>query len=101
MCQRRMTWAADAPPSKHSSRGKHAVQKGKTGGIAVFFRNGEDAMADKFNPAPTDKHADTPKERSAADKKSVDELKKGLKDSFPASDPPSNTQPPKTVDDAG
>jgi hypothetical protein len=57
-------------------------------------------MADKFDPAPTDKHADTPKERSAADKKSDDELKKGLKDSFPASDPPSNTQPPKTVDDA-
>jgi hypothetical protein len=26
-------------------------------------------MADKFDPAPTDKHADTPKERSAADKK--------------------------------
>ncbi len=33
-------------------------------------------MADKLDPAPTDKHADTPKERSAADKKSVDELKK-------------------------
>jgi len=57
-------------------------------------------MADKFDPAPTDKHADTPKERSAADKKD-DELKNGLKDSFPASDPPSNTQPPKTGGDAG
>jgi len=30
----------------------------------------------------------------AGDKKGDDELKKGLKDSFPASDPPSNTQPP-------
>jgi hypothetical protein len=58
-------------------------------------------MAEKFDPAPTDKHADTPKERSAGDKKADDELKKGLKDSFPASDPPSNTQPPKTVEDAG
>jgi hypothetical protein len=37
-------------------------------------------MADKFDLAPTDKHADTPKERSAADKKADDELKKGLKD---------------------
>jgi hypothetical protein len=55
------------------------------------------AMADKFDPAPTDKHADTPKERSEADKKADDELKKGLKDSFPASDPPSNTQPAKSV----
>ena len=41
-----------------------------------------------------------PKERSAADKKADDELKKGLKDSFPASDPPSNTQPAKSVEDA-
>jgi hypothetical protein len=57
-------------------------------------------MADKFDPAPTDKHADTPKERSAADKKD-DELKNGLKDSFPAFDPPSNTQPSKTGGDAG
>ena len=57
-------------------------------------------MADKFDPAPTDKHADTPKERAGADRKADDELKKGLKDSFPASDPPSNTQPAKSVDDA-
>jgi hypothetical protein len=58
-------------------------------------------MAEKFDPAPTDKHADTPKERSAGDKKADDELKKGLKDSFPASDPPASTQPPKTANDAG
>jgi hypothetical protein len=58
-------------------------------------------MTEKFNPAQQDKHADTPKESSAADKKADDELKKGLKDSFPASDPPSSTQPSKTVSDAG
>ena len=33
-------------------------------------------MADKFDPAPTDKRADTPKERAAADKKADDELKR-------------------------
>jgi hypothetical protein len=58
-------------------------------------------MAEKFDPAPADKHADTPKQRAAADKKADDELKNGLKDSFPASDPPSSTQPSKTVKDAG
>ena len=50
-------------------------------------------MTEKFNPAPTDKHADTPNERAAAEKKEDDALNKGLKDSFPASDPPSSTQP--------
>jgi hypothetical protein len=30
-----------------------------------------------------------------------DQLKKDLKDSFPASDPPSSTQSSKTVDNAG
>jgi hypothetical protein len=57
-------------------------------------------MAEKFDPAPADKHADTSKLREAADKKADDELKKGLKDSFPASDPPSSIQPSKTVKDA-
>ena len=33
-------------------------------------------MAEKFDPAPADKHADTPKQREAADKKANDELKK-------------------------
>ena len=63
--------------------------------------NEELVMAEKFDPAPADKHADTPKQREAADKKANDELKKGLKDSFPASDPPSSIQPSKTVKDAG
>ena len=57
-------------------------------------------MAEKFDPAPADKHADSPKQREAADKKADDEPKKGLKDSFPASDPPSSIQPSKTVTDA-
>ncbi|WLB24263.1 hypothetical protein [Bradyrhizobium japonicum] len=36
-------------------------------------------MPAKFDPAPTDKHAATPKERSVADKKADNELKKGIK----------------------
>jgi hypothetical protein len=50
-------------------------------------------MIKKFNPAPTDKHATDPKEAAKADKATHDELQKGLKDSFPASDPVSATQP--------
>lgn len=57
-------------------------------------------MTEKFDSAPADKHADTAKQRAEADKKSDDQLNKGLKDSFPASDPPSSTQPAKTVNDA-
>jgi hypothetical protein len=45
------------------------------------------SMTKKFDPAPQDKHADTPKQRAAGDKEADDDLKKGLKDSFPASDP--------------
>lgn len=66
----------------------------------VQLATGISAMSGKFRPAPTDIHADTPNERAAADKKADDELKKGLKASFPASDPPSNTQPAKTANDA-
>jgi hypothetical protein len=40
-------------------------------------------MADKFEPAPTAKHADTPKQRSAADKKADDKLKKGIEGQLP------------------
>ena len=50
-------------------------------------------MGDKFNPAPIDKHAASPKEAAKADKATDNELQKGLKDSFPASDPVSATQP--------
>jgi hypothetical protein len=50
-------------------------------------------MTEKFNPAPIDKHAADLKEAAKADKATHDELQKGLKDSFPASDPVSATQP--------
>lgn len=50
-------------------------------------------MSTKFNPAPIDKHAADPKEATKADKAIHNELQKGLKDTFPASDPVSATQP--------
>jgi hypothetical protein len=56
-------------------------------------------MAEKFDPAPADKHAADPKEASKADKKSHDKLEKGLEETFPASDPVSSTQPAKSKPD--
>jgi len=50
-------------------------------------------MAEKFNPAPHDKHADDPRERAASDQEMHAKLEAGLIDSFPASDPVSATQP--------
>jgi hypothetical protein len=52
-------------------------------------------MSKPFNPAPVDKHAADPKDAEKADKDAHDELEKGLEESFPASDPPSSTQPKK------
>jgi hypothetical protein len=53
-------------------------------------------MADeKFDPAPPDKHAQPVKSDDRA-KKARDELEQGSKDSFPASDPISPTQPAKS-----
>jgi hypothetical protein len=57
-------------------------------------------MSEKFNPAPTDKHAADPKQEMRSDKKQDDELERGLKDSFPASDPVSSTQPTKAAPNA-
>jgi hypothetical protein len=57
-------------------------------------------MAQKFDPAPHDQHADNPKEAEKADKDAHDKLEKGLEESFPASDPPSSTQPAKPEPDA-
>ncbi|MET4716194.1 hypothetical protein ABIF63_000297 [Bradyrhizobium japonicum] len=57
-------------------------------------------MTEKFNPAPTDKHAADPKQEIHRDKEQDEELEKGLKDSFPASDPVSSTQPSKSTPDA-
>ena len=50
-------------------------------------------MAEKFNPAPHDKHADDPREAAVADQEMHARLEAGLIDSFPASDPVSATQP--------
>ena len=57
-------------------------------------------MSDKFNPAPLDKHAADPKEAAKADKATHNELQKGLKESFPASDPISATQPAPSKHDS-
>jgi hypothetical protein len=50
-------------------------------------------MAEKFNPAPHDKHAADPKQAVKADKDLHAELEAGLIDTFPASDPVSVAQP--------
>lgn len=56
-------------------------------------------MAEKFNPAPHDKHAADPREAAAADRDIHARLEAGLIDSFPASDPVSAAQPsPSKVD---
>lgn len=52
-------------------------------------------MADKFDPAPHDKHAVDPKKAIQADKKHKD-LEESLEGTFPASDPVSETQPKPT-----
>lgn len=57
-------------------------------------------MAAKFDPAPHDKHAEGVKEAAKADRKSSEDLKEGLNDTFPASDPVSATQPDKSKHDA-
>ena len=57
-------------------------------------------MAEKFNPAPRDKHAADPQAALAADREAHTRLETGLMDSFPASDPVSATQPaPSKPDD--
>ncbi|MDB5505190.1 MAG: hypothetical protein JWR89_5092 [Tardiphaga sp.] len=56
-------------------------------------------MAEKFDPAPHDKYAVGVKEAAKADQKQHSELKSGLEDSFPASDPVSATQPAKSKPD--
>jgi hypothetical protein len=50
-------------------------------------------MAEKFNPAPRDKHAANPREAALADRDTHAKLEAGLIDSFPASDPVSAAQP--------
>ena len=50
-------------------------------------------LAEKFDPAPHDKHAEDPKEAMKADREMHEKLEKGLLGSFPASDPVSAAQP--------
>ena len=50
-------------------------------------------MAEKFNPAPHDKHAEDPGEALKADREAHEKLEKGLVGTFPASDPVSAAQP--------
>jgi hypothetical protein len=69
-----------------------------TNSVALRTRN---IMSSQFNPAPTDKHADDPKQAVKSDKKLQSELDKGLEGTFPASDPPSSTEPAKSKRDAG
>jgi len=56
-------------------------------------------MAEKFNPAPHDKHADDPREAALADRDMHTKLEAGLVDSFPASDPVSAVQPAHSKSD--
>ncbi|MGZ5739218.1 MAG: hypothetical protein ACXWIS_25320 [Burkholderiales bacterium] len=59
-------------------------------------------MAEKFDPAPLDKHAADPKAAMRADRKVDEQLKAGIVGgSFPASDPPSATQPSPSKYDEG
>jgi hypothetical protein len=56
--------------------------------------------ANKFDPAPRDKHAVNPREAQAADRQMHETLESGLIDTFPASDPVSAAQPaPSKHDD--
>jgi hypothetical protein len=54
-------------------------------------------MSKEFNAAPRDKHADDPERAIEADKKHK-KFEKGLEDTFPASDPVSETQPKPSKD---
>ncbi len=56
-------------------------------------------LAEKFDPAPYDKHAEDPLEALRADRDVREKLEQGLIDTFPASDPPSATQPAKSKPD--
>ena len=50
-------------------------------------------MAEKFNPAAHDKHAENPRDAMRADREMHERLDAGLEGSFPASDPVSAAQP--------
>jgi hypothetical protein len=54
-------------------------------------------MSKEFNPAPRDKHAEDPKRAIKADQKHK-KLEESLENTFPASDPVSETQPKPSKD---
>lgn len=56
-------------------------------------------LAETFDPAPHDKHAADPRKARQADRAAHEMLEQGLIDTFPASDPPSATQPAKSKPD--
>ena len=56
-------------------------------------------MTEKFDSAPHDKYAVGVKEAAQADRAKHEELKTGLEDSFPASDPVSAAQPARSKPD--
>jgi hypothetical protein len=56
-------------------------------------------LAEKFDPAPRDKHAANPIAALEADREAHAKLETGLMDSFPASDPVSATQPARSKPD--
>ena len=56
-------------------------------------------MAQTFNPAPHDKHADDPREAQRADRETHAKLEEGLMGTFPASDPLSAAQPARSKHD--
>jgi hypothetical protein len=65
---------------------------------ALYLRSTRNGlMTQKFDPAPKDKHAVDPKDATKADKSKTN-LKEGLEESFPGSDPASATQPKKSKD---
>jgi hypothetical protein len=53
-------------------------------------------LAEKFDPAAYDKYAVDPQDALKADREAHAELEAGLRDTFPASDPVSATQPAKS-----
>ena len=68
---------------------------------ALSLRNGGTAMAEKFNPAPHDKHAADPrKKRSPPTGRCTRSWRPAWIDTFPASDPVSAAQPAPSKHDA-
>lgn len=57
-------------------------------------------MAEKFNPAPHDKYAESPEEATRLNREADEALRKGLVGTFPASDPVSHTQPSPSKHDS-